>query len=82
MGDLSETMQGALAHAKANGGSLVRYPDGFWCRDGLMDHAVPWWGTSTVQALVKRGVMQYSEWRESANTRFPIRASIIEEPKQ
>lgn len=73
---LSPTMQSAVDHARQHGGSLVRYPGGFWCRDGLMDHAAPWWGTSTVQAIVKRGAMAYTEWKESAHSRFPIRATI------
>jgi hypothetical protein len=73
---LSPTMQSAVDHARQHGGCLVRYPGGFWCRDGLMDHANPWWGTSTVQALVSRGVMTYTEWKETVRSRFPVRAAI------
>jgi hypothetical protein len=73
---LSPTMQSAVDHARQHGGCLVRYPGGFWCRDGLMDHANPWWGTSTVQALVSRGVMAYTEWKETGRSRFPVRAAI------
>lgn len=77
---LSETMLAAVTHAKTQGGCLVRYPGGYWCRDGLMDHAYPWWGTPTVEALVKRGVMEYTEWQEKPHSRFPIRATVKGQP--
>ena len=73
---LSATMLDAVKHANKHGGSLVRYPGGFWCRDGLRDRAYPWWGTPTVQALVNRGVAEYSEWKETAHSRFPVRATM------
>ena len=32
----------------------------------------PWFGASTVDALVSRGLMSYTEWRDSRKGRFPI----------
>lgn len=75
MSDLSPTMREALDAAKALGG-LVRYPGGFWCRDGLMEPQSPYWGAPTVQALVSRGLAEYTEWKDGRNGRFPIRMSV------
>jgi hypothetical protein len=75
---LSPTMQDAVRTARLHGGYLMRYPGGYW--------SVPDWhgrygwyvGTSTIQALVSRGVMEYSEWQEGKNYGFPIKATLTE----
>jgi hypothetical protein len=58
---------------KERGGIITRFPGGFWTVE-------PWgqktWGTSSVEALVKRGVLEYCEWKENRNGRFPIRARM------
>jgi hypothetical protein len=68
-------MTALLAWIRERGGEIVRFPGGFWTVE-------PWgqktWGTSSVEALVKRGVLEYSEWKENRNGRFPIRARIIQ----
>lgn len=77
MGDkLSPTMQDAITIATANGGKLTRYPGGFWCRSGLNTHEHPWFGTTTIQALVSRGVFAYSQWFEGGRSRFPVEVTL------
>ena len=66
--------------AAEHGGKLERMPGGFWIyRGAKLNGGVPEWyvGTSTVQALVKRGAMEYSEHKESRGGRFPIAAQIV-----
>lgn len=78
---LSATMVSALDDATAHGGTLVRFQGGFWSwpnvartpHDGV---PVDWVRPSTVAALVDRGEMTYSEWKEGRNGRFPIAATV------
>lgn len=63
------------------GGHLIRYPGGFWMRPDLEvgNHTWlqdTWFGTTTIQALVARGELEYTKWQEGRNGRFPIEASI------
>src|ERR1039457_1901721 len=57
-------------------GVITRFPGGFWVpgvtRAGFCGH----FGTTTVEALVKRGTLIYDEWKESHGRRFPTRASM------
>jgi len=75
---LSPTMQSALNHAAAHGGALIRLPGGYWCEPS----ATQWhmgaifFGTKTVDGLVTRGAMNYVEWKDGRNGRFPVRAAI------
>ena len=75
---LSPTMQSALDYAAAHGGALVRLPGGFWRGQSATQwsQGVPYFGATTVDALVTRGAMTYTEWRDSRNGRFPVRAAI------
>lgn len=82
MADLSPTMQKALQHARWSGGKLVRHPGGFWIPPDLgisnnkaKKHGL-WFGTSTVQALVQRGLMHYSRWKEGRKGKFPIEVEV------
>lgn len=77
---LSQKMQQALSYARQNGGSLRRYQGGYWAIEHWRWHEWPWFGTSTVEALVSRGVMSYSEWVEGRNGRFPVAAVVVETP--
>lgn len=79
---VSNTMTQAIAYAKMHGGKLTRYPGGFWTHEGAYannTHPVTF-GTSTVAALVMRGVMRYSRFQESTRGfgRFPIEAELVE----
>jgi len=71
-------MQGALAHACNHGAKLVRFPGGFWAREGWTLHSGIYYGTTTVQALVDRGRMKYTKWQEGKHGRFPIEATVIQ----
>lgn len=72
----------ALGMAHEHGGKLVRYIGGFWSyekaprgHDGNpIDHV----GTSTVESLVKRGRLRYSEWKQGAHFKFPVVAELID----
>lgn len=86
---LTPTMQAALDFARAHDGKLTRHPGGFWCGPsgvgGYIDESGEyrahgrWFGTSTVHALVSRGVMQYTAWQPSSKHRpFPIEASVVD----
>lgn len=79
---LSPEMQRALNHAmESEGAKLVRLPGGYWTHAGAkMNGSSPeWWcGTTTIEALVKRGKLTYSAWQERRNNRgrFPVEASV------
>lgn len=82
---LTATMVACLDDARAAGGELVRYRGGFWaarnaprCHDGLPR---PYWGTSTVEAIVARGEAAYTEWRDGRSGRFPVAMRVSEQPK-
>jgi hypothetical protein len=59
---LSPEMVDCYEFAAANGGKLHREAGGFWC--GRNGRSGPTFGTSTVQALVKRNVATYSVWKD------------------
>jgi hypothetical protein len=74
---LSPTMKECADRIRSHCGVIVRYPGGFWCVENTAGETVaPTYGTTTVEALVKRGVLQYCEWRENRNGRFPTRARM------
>lgn len=74
MSDLSPTMQSAIYYARKHGNKIVRYPGGFWARTGW-DSQAPWFGTSTINALVDRGVAEFTEWKEG-RSRFPVEVTL------
>lgn len=78
--EISETMHAAVQFAWKNGGKLTRHPGGFWRDAGpTMDRwGGTWFGTPTIEALVKRGLATYTQWKESGNRRFPIEMTMIE----
>lgn len=77
--ELSKKMQEAMLYAMVNGGKLCRYRGGFWAMQNWRKGQRPWFGTSTVKALVSRNLMSYTEWQEGRNGRFPITA-VVSEP--
>jgi hypothetical protein len=75
--ELSETMKGLVEFMKRNENKIHRHPGGFWSKKEWAS----WrgelsYGTSSVDALVKRGVAQYSNWQEGRSGRFPIEATL------
>lgn len=84
MSDLfSPTMRAAIDHALLHGGGLpertvlIRFPSGFWSHNGWRLHEGPYWGTTTIEAIVKRGAGTYSQWQTRKDeSRFPIEVRI------
>lgn len=74
MNKLTDTMKTCLHYVALHGGKIDRWPGGFW-REGT---AGLWFGTTTIEALVKRGKLRYSAYRESQGRSFPIQAELVE----
>lgn len=74
---LSPTMRQLVGFALSHGGEIVRFPGGFWIAGPPGDGRK--WGASTIEALVQRGCVEYSEWREGRGGRFPVKARVISE---
>ncbi len=70
---LTATMNACLDHTREHGGTLTRYPGGFWRVAGIGE---PWFGTTTIEALTKRGFLVYTEWAGEAPRKFPVAAVI------
>jgi hypothetical protein len=80
--EISKKMQQAMLYALDNGGKLCRYRGGFWAMENWRKGQIPWFGTSTVRALVSRGLMSYTEWQEGRKGRFPIAAAVSKPPDE
>jgi hypothetical protein len=80
--EVSEKMQQAMLYALANGGKLRRYRGGFWAMENWRKGQYPWFGASTIRALVSRGLMSYTEWGEGSKGRFPIAAVVSKPPDE
>jgi hypothetical protein len=71
-------MQAALKMAHDHGDELVRIPGGYWTWRGCpFNGGVPQesFGTTTIEAIVTRGCLVYSEWKENARGKFPVAAT-------
>lgn len=62
--------------------TLYRHPGGFWKRDEHWVVNSPCYGGSTVEALVSRGIAEYTVWRDGKNGRFPVQARLISAEQQ
>lgn len=72
---LSPSMRKVVTFAKKHGGKIRRYQGGFWANPERFEH--PTFGTTTIEALVKRNVMFYSEWKENrSGSKFPVEATL------
>lgn len=80
--EISKKMQQAMLYALVNDGKLYHHLGGFWAMENWRAGQHPWFGTSTVDALVSRGLMSYTKWQEGENERFPIAAIVLEAPAQ
>lgn len=75
--DLSPTMRVVVDRLREAGGTITRLPGGYWCILNEAGETVhPTYGTSTIQALVRRGVLVYSEYKQSHGRQFPICATL------
>ena len=71
---LSPTMRNALRTMNESGG-LKRLPGGFWIRASAAGlHGEVTFGTTTVEALVRRRRASYTEWK--GDPKFPIKAEV------
>jgi hypothetical protein len=83
---LSKEMQFAVEAMKAHGRKMYRSPGGFWMAYTQGDTRLASdngriFGTLTVEALVKRGIAEYTDWRDGRNGRFPIEATLTLEAR-
>ena len=75
--ELSPKMLVVIEHMRKHGGKLVRYPGGYWADEGWHAWHGPCYGTSTIQALVRRGVAEYVVWKDGrGGTKFPIEVAL------
>jgi len=75
--ELSASMVAALAFALEHGGRLERFQGGYWSYPECpRDRGLPTQhlSTPTMEALVKRGYLQYVDWRQGKKRKFPIAA--------
>lgn len=84
MTQMSSTMAYVLGETIEHGGELVRHIGGYWSWRGCPRRShdgVPEWyaGTSTVQALVDRKQLEYSEWKEGRKVTFPVAARVTKQ---
>lgn len=79
---VSVTMASCLSDMMDAGGELCRFQGGYWAPEkGARDHRGiphPYHGTSTVEALVARGLAEYTQWqqRSRGDSKFPVRVKI------
>lgn len=80
---LSPEMQRCLDFVRANDGQIHRHPGGFWAARAFdVRSGAEHFGTTTVEALVSRGVLVYSQWKENRAGRFPTQATLsVEKPE-
>lgn len=80
---MSATMAIALDFAMESKGELVRYQGGFWAPRGMpmQPHGAPadYVNTTTIEALVARGKLKYTEFRTGRNGEFPIAVAVADE---
>lgn len=77
MPELSPTMRSAINYARNFNNKIVRYPGGYWARENWSGSSEHYFGTTTIQALVSRGLAEYTQWQEG-KSRFPIEITLTE----
>jgi hypothetical protein len=71
---LTPTMSAAYRFAvKESGGELFRFPGGYWTTELWGNRT---FGTSTIEGMVKRGVAEYTVWKEGKRGKFPTRVRM------
>lgn len=74
---LSPTMRAAVIYAKKFQNKIVRYQGGYWARANWEGaHKEHWFSTSTIQALVSRGLADYTQWQDGRAGHFPIEVTL------
>ncbi len=72
---LSKTMADTLKWIADNGGVVERQPGGYWVIPHL-GRAGSWTGTPTMNALVRRRKMKWTEWQRGSKGTVPIKAEV------
>ena len=82
MKELTPKMQDAIDFMKRHENKMVRFPGGYWSFKGWSMWQGQTFGTPTIQALVARGIAEYTLWKDSrrsgVNHKFPIEVSLKE----
>lgn len=76
---LSLTMLQAIQHADEQGDQeLVRHPGGFWSHAGWkgVRSGEVWFGATTVNALIDRGIFTVVEIKRGEAFTFPVRVRL------
>jgi len=80
---LSDEMLAAVELAREHGGKLKRLPGGFWV--GANDADVydrnvvkHWFGTQTIRACVKRGVLNETAFAQTRYGAFCVGVTVVE----
>jgi len=68
-------MQQTIAYIQANGNEIYRHPGGFWAKKNW-NLPEKYYGTMTIQSLVSRGILKYTEWKENKRGQFPVKAEM------
>lgn len=74
--ELSPKMVSAIKHMARNGNKMVRFPGGYWAREGWHSWNGPCWGTPTIEGIVRRGYAEYTVWKDGRASRFPIECGL------
>lgn len=63
---------------QSHGRKIHRHQGGYWAQKNWNINHGRCFGTCTVNALVTRGVAEYTRFIEGKNGRFPVEAELIE----
>lgn len=78
---LTVTMVACLAYVHENGGTITRHQGGFWAKPDW-NRNQEYYGTTTIEALVARGKLKYTEFKNRVSTLyapFPVEATLVEQ---
>ncbi len=77
--DLTPLMQEVIDRMHSYCGTLTYYPGGYWCvqnSDGFILR--PTYGKVTIEALVRRGLVEYCDWKQNRKSRYPVKAHLCQ----
>ena len=75
--ELTTKMLEAIDRMKHHDNKFVRYPGGYWASENWSMYRGPSFGTPTIEALVRRGVAEYTVWKEGRTGKFPIEVMLV-----
>jgi hypothetical protein len=68
-------MEAAIQDMREHQGKLVRRPGGYWLTESGA-FIRPIWGTSTIEAIVRRGFACYTSWQQGQRGSFPVEVAL------